>query len=330
MISLDDGFKSNLISYIKPGVITAFIDEVKSQSQLYGETINKNVAIVYSPLNGTGLVPVTRVLTESGYTNITVVKEQQFPNGYFPTCSYPNPEIKEAMSLGMHYAKDNNADLLLATDPDCDRVGIAVKDKKGDYQLLSGNETGMLLFDYICSQRIAHKAMPKNPVMIKTIVTTDMAEKIANNYGVKTINVLTGFKFIGEQICLLEKENRLNDYIFGFEESYGVLSGTYVRDKDAVNGVFLIVEIFCYYKTKGISLLEKLDELYSKYGYCYNTLHSYEFDGVSGFEKMQNIMTKLRNGLGTTIFDIGGLKILEVQDYSLGYNPSFSLVGLRK
>jgi len=312
--TLDEGFEKGLISYIPPKVITAFIEEVKNQSLLGDEEVNKDVAIVYSPLNGTGLVPVTRTLKEMGYTNITVVKEQEMPNGYFPTCPYPNPEIKEAMALGMEYAKKNNADLLLATDPDCDRVGIAVKDSNGEYQLLSGNETGMLLLDYICSRRIALGKMPKDPVMVKTIVTIDMAERIAKHYGVKTINVLTGFKFIGEQIGLLEKDGHPERYIFGFEESYGVLTGTYVRDKDAVNGAYMICEMFAYYKSKGISLLEKLDELYKTYGYTYNTLYSFEFDGSSGFKKMQYIMAKFRKGIDS----IGGKKVIKTLDYSLG------------
>lgn len=313
-ISFDEGFEKNLISYIPPKVLTSFIEEVKKQSLLGDERVDKDVAIVYSPLNGTGLVPVTRTLQETGYTNITVVKEQEFPNGYFPTCPYPNPEIKEAMALGMEYAKEKNADLLLATDPDCDRVGIAVKDRNGDYKLLSGNETGMLLLDYICSRRLALHRMPKNPVMVKTIVTIDMAERIASHYGVKTIDVLTGFKYIGEQIGLLEKQNRVDDYIFGFEESYGCLSGTYVRDKDAVNGAFLICEMFAYYKSKGISLLEKLDELYKTYGYTYNTLYSFEFDGSAGFKKMEEIMHAFRNGITA----IGGKKVENLLDYEKG------------
>ena len=256
LISYDEGFEKTLISYIPPKVLTAFIKEVKSQSLLGKESIDKNVAIVYTPLNGTGLIPVTRTLEESGYTNITVVKEQQFPNGYFPTCPFPNPEIQEAMALGRKYAKDNNADLLLATDPDCDRVGIAVRDKDGNYKLISGNQTGMLLFDYICSRRIALGIRPKEPVLVKTIVTTDRAEKIADHYHVKTVNVLTGFKYIGEQIGLLEKQGKESNYIFGFEESYGCLTGTYVRDKDAVDGAFRICERFAYYKSQGISLLD--------------------------------------------------------------------------
>ena len=314
LISYDEGFEKNLISYIPPKVLTAFIKEVKSQSLLGNESIDKNVAIVYTPLNGTGLIPVTRTLEESGYTNITVVKEQQFPNGYFPTCPFPNPEIQEAMALGRKYAKENNADLLLATDPDCDRVGIAVRDKDGNYKLISGNQTGRLLFDYICSRRIALGIRPKEPVLVKTIVTSDRAEKIADHYHVKTVNVLTGFKYIGEQIGLLEKQGKESNYIFGFEESYGCLTGTYVRDKDAVDGAFRICERFAYYKSKGISLLDKLDELYKTYGYTNNSLHNYEFDGSSGFEKRQKIMKKFRSG----IEEIGGKKVIKSFDYLPG------------
>ena len=202
------GVANGSIQYIPDEVYTAFVEQVKAQSVLFGEEVNKNVAIVYSPLNGTGLKPVTRTLKEMGYTNITVVKEQEQPDGNFPTCPYPNPEIKEAMALGMEYARKCNADLLLATDPDCDRVGIAVKNKAGEYELLTGNQTGMLLLDYICSQRVKHGKMPADPVMVKTIVTMDMGEQIATHYGLRTINVLTGFKFIGEQIGKLEQQGR--------------------------------------------------------------------------------------------------------------------------
>ena len=240
------------IKYISDEVYTAFIEAVKGQSMLCeSENIDKNVAIVYSPLNGSGLHPVTRALRESGFTNITVVKEQEEPDGNFPTCPYPNPEIKETLLLGMEYAKNHNADLLLATDPDCDRVGIAVKNSVGEHILLSGNEVGMLLLDYICARRKEKGRIPDDPVMIKTVVTIDMAERIAEHYGVRTVNVLTGFKFIGEQIGILEKAGKEDSYIFGFEESYGYLSGSYVRDKDAVGGSFLICEMFAYYKTCG-------------------------------------------------------------------------------
>lgn len=220
------------------------------------------------------------------------------------------------MSLGMEYAKKYNADLLLATDPDCDRVGIAVKNAEGDYVLLSGNETGLLLLDYICSQRIKHGKMPTDPVMVKTIVTMDLGERIASNYGVRTVDVLTGFKFIGEQIGMLEKAGKVDSYIFGFEESYGYLSGSYVRDKDGVNAAYLICEMFSYYKTQGISLFDKLNEIYAKYGYCLNTLHSFEFEGAAGFTKMQKIMVEFHKGLDM----IGGKKVIETLDYSTGLN----------
>lgn len=305
------------VKYIDDTVLTAFIEEVKAQSVLFGDEADTNVAIVYSPLNGTGYIPVTRTLKEKGYTNITIVEEQRLPDGNFPTCPYPNPEIKEAMTLGMEYAKKYNADLLLATDPDCDRVGIAVKNEDDEYVLLSGNETGMLLLDYICSQRTKHGRMPADPVMIKTIVTTDMGARIAANYGVRTVDVLTGFKFIGEQIGLLEKQGKEETYIFGFEESYGYLSGGYVRDKDAVGGAFLICEMFAYYKTRGIGLLEKLNELFHKYGYCLNTLHSYEFEGSAGFTKMRAIMKKFHEGVGEG-YQFAGKRINTVLDYSKG------------
>ncbi len=309
------GVASSMIEYIGEDIYTDFVEEVKKQSVLTADDkIDKNVAIVFSPLHGTGLKPVLRTLKESGYTNITVVKEQEEPDGNFTTCPYPNPEIKEAMSLGMEYAKRYNADLLLATDPDCDRVGIAVKTSKGDYQLLSGNETGMLLLDYICTKRIEHGTMPADPVFMKTIVTIDMAERIAAEYGVRTVNVLTGFKFIGEQIGVLEQQGREDSFIFGMEESYGYLSGGYVRDKDAVDGAFLICEMFAYYKTRGISLIDKLDELYRKYGYCLNTLHFYEFEGSSGFAKMQSIMKDFRGDIQS----IGGKKVEKVLDYAPG------------
>ena len=304
------------IEDIPETVLDAFIEEVKGQSVLYGDEVDRNVAIVYSPLNGTGLEPVTRVLKENGFTNITVVEEQRLPDGNFPTCPYPNPEIREAMELGLQYCEHTGADLLLATDPDCDRCGIAVKNSEGGYQLLSGNEVGLLLLDYICSQRQKHGKMPDHPVFIKTIVTMDLAEKIADHYSVETINVLTGFKFIGEVIGRMEAEGREKDYICGFEESYGYLTGTYVRDKDAVNAAFMICEMFAFYKTRGISLLQKLDEIYSTYGYCLNTLHSYEFPGLSGMAKMQAIMGAFHEGLDV----IGGEDVLKTEDYSRGLN----------
>ena len=312
--TFEDEVKAGKIKYIDSSVLDNFIEAVKSQSVLFGDEVNRDVAIVYSPLNGTGLKPVTRVLSESGFTNITVVEEQKNPDGNFPTCPYPNPEIREAMELGLQYCERTGADLLLATDPDADRCGIAVRTASGDYQLLSGNEVGLLLLDFICSQRVKHNQMPEHPVFVKTIVTMDLAEKIADHYGVQTINVLTGFKFIGEVIGRLEKQGRSADYICGFEESYGYLTGTYVRDKDAVNAAFMICEMFAYYKTRGISLLDKLNELYATFGYCLNTLHSYEFDGSAGMAKMGKIMADFHKGLD----EIAGQKVKRTEDYRNG------------
>lgn len=322
--AFETALENGSISYIGEDTVTSFIEAVKGQSMLTKseENVDKNISIVYSPLNGTGLKPVLRTLKESGFTNITVVKEQEQPDGHFPTCPYPNPEIREAMALGMEYAKKCGADLLLATDPDCDRVGIAVPDRDGEYVLLSGNETGLLLLNYICSMRQAVGIMPEHPVFVKTIVTMDMAARIAADYGVKTVDVLTGFKFIGDQIARLEAEGRENDYILGFEESYGYLSGSYVRDKDAVDGAFLICEMAAYYRSKGMGLLEVLEGLYEKYGFCLNTLHSYEFEGMEGFEKMKGIMNRL-HAMASRIAEgeavcIGGRKTEAVEDYLSG------------
>ncbi len=314
-ISFEEALLNGKISYIQEEVVTAFLDAVSGQT-LCGEEINKGVSIVYTPLNGSGLKCVTRVLKENGFTNIFVVPEQENPDGNFPTCPYPNPEMKEALALGLREAQKMGSDLLLATDPDCDRVGIAVLNN-GEYVLLSGNEVGMLLLDYICKRRIATGKMPKNPVMVKTIVTIDMAGKIAKDYGVKVIDVLTGFKFIGEQIGRLEANDQEESFILGFEESYGYLTGGYVRDKDAVVGSLMICEMFAYYKTHGLSLVDVLAGLYEKYGYCLNTLHSYTFEGAEGFQKMQTIMHNFRQ---TPLKQIGDRNVIEVVDYQCGIN----------
>ncbi len=317
------GIEQGRICWIGEEVITSFIETVKGQSMLGdAASIRRDAAIVYSPLNGTGLKPVLRVLKESGFSNLTVVKEQEAPDGRFPTCPYPNPEIREAMELGIQYARERQAELFLATDPDCDRVGIAVRTQGGEYALVSGNEVGMLLLDYICRRRLETGTMPEHPVFVKTIVTIDMAARIAADYGVKTVDVLTGFKFIGEQIGRLEQEGREKDFILGFEESYGYLSGGYVRDKDGVDGAFLICEMFSYYRSQGRSLLSVLDGLYQKYGYCLNTLHSYELEGASGFERRQEIMERLHGFAGMVSggrgLSIGGRTVEAVEDYQEG------------
>lgn len=317
------GIGAGIIEYIDARIYDEFIENVKNQSVLFGEEINRNIAIVYTPLNGSGLKPVMRALQESGYTNITVVKEQEEPDGNFPTCPSPNPEIREAMALGTEYAERLGADLLLATDPDCDRVGIAVKGGDGDYVLLTGNQTGVLLLDYICSQRVKHEMMPDDPVMIKSIVSTDLAAQVAESYGVRTVNVLTGFKFIGEQILKMEKMGKADSFIFGFEESYGYLSGPYVRDKDGVDAAFLICEMFCYYASRGLTLPERLEQLYAQHGYCLNKVHSYAFEGAAGFEKMQEIMNNFRaafagdfGGLNEKI--LGGKRVIGAVDFAEG------------
>lgn len=306
--------RNGFIEYIRDDVFDSFIERVSKESVIYDDEINRNVKIVYSPLNGTGLKPVTHILKRNGFNNVSVVEEQERPDGLFPTCPYPNPEIKEAMNLGVKRAFKVNADLFIATDPDCDRVGTAVFDSNlNDYVLITGNQMGVLLLDYICSQRTKHNQMPDNPIAIKTIVTTDMAFEIAKKYHVTIKEVLTGFKYIGEQILYLEKDGKEGSYIFGFEESYGYLSGTYVRDKDAVDGSFLIAEMFAYYKTRGISLLDRLEELYKEFGYYSNYLNSYAFEGSSGFNKMRLIMDKFRSN-NINYED----KIKEIIDYQKG------------
>ena len=311
----DELLLTKVIEYIPNEILDKFINIVKANSVLGNEKVNKDVKIVYTPLNGAGLVPVTKILKESGYSNVTVVEEQRNPDGHFPTCPFPNPEVREAMELGISYAKKNDADLLIATDPDCDRVGIAVKNG-ADFTLLTGNQVGCLLLNYICELRNLNNTMPPKPFAVTTIVSTDMVDPIAKHYGVEMFRVLTGFKYIGEIIAKHEKKHEENNYILGFEESYGYLTHTAARDKDAVNGAFMIAEMFAYYKTRGISLIEKLEELYKKFGYYLNKLDNFVFEGAAGFTKMQEIMASFRSN----IKDIGGFKIKEVLDFSKGLN----------
>lgn len=279
-------------SYVDDIIYEKYIDAVEKESILPIE--NKDVSIVYTPLNGTGLRPVTDILKRKGFTNIQIVKEQEMPDGNFPTCKKPNPEEYEALNLGIEYAKRYQSDLVLATDPDCDRLSIAIR-IKDNFQILSANELGCLLLDYVC-QNIT---CVNKPVFIKTIVTTDLAELIAKKYNATTINTLTGFKFIGEQIDILKKQNRENDFIFGFEESCGFLKGTYVRDKDAAVAAMLVCEMYAYYKSKDISLIERLNELYDEFGYCLNVQHSLTFDGAKGQAKIEKIMDGVRYVLQT-------------------------------
>lgn len=306
----DELAKGN-ISYIGDEVIEDFYKNVLAEGINADLCASSGLKVVYTPLNGTGNKPVREILKRLGITDVTIVKEQENPDGNFTTCPYPNPEIREALEVGLKYCNEVKPDLLLATDPDCDRVGIAVPDGDG-YALFSGNEVGAMLLEYICQQRIAKGTMPKNPVAVKTIVTTDIVNLIGEEYGVEIIDVLTGFKFIGEQIGFLESKGEEKRYIFGFEESYGYLSGGYVRDKDAVNASMLICEMAAYYRTQGISLLQARENMYKKYGVFLQTLHSFTFEGESGMRKMAEIMTSLRNNPPA---EIGGLKVVKIDDY---------------
>ena len=312
--------ENGIINYIGEDTIDRYQAAVSTAS-LLPEGVDKNVAIVYTPLNGAGISCVPRCLKEHGFTNITIPDEQKNPDGHFPTCPYPNPEVREALKVSLRWAEKTQSDLLLATDPDCDRVGAAVKTTSG-YTLISGNQMGVLLFDFVCKMRQANGTMPKNPVAVKTIVTTPMAEKIAEHYGVQLIDVLTGFKFIGEQIGLLEKKGAADRYIFGFEESYGYLSGSFVRDKDAVNASLLICEMFAWYKSQGKSLVDVLEDLYQKYG-CYESkLLSFQFEGVDGFTKMQSLMTELRTNRPAELAGIAVERSIDYQNDDTGLPKS--------
>ena len=309
--SFDEELAKGNIKYIGQDVIEDFYKHVLAEGINADLCASSGLKVVYTPLNGTGNKPVREILSRLGISDVTIVKEQENPDGNFTTCPYPNPEIREALEVGLRYCNEVKPDLLLATDPDCDRVGIAVPDGDG-YALFSGNEVGALLLEYICQQRIKKGTMPKNPIAVKTIVTTDIVNLIGKEYGVEIIDVLTGFKFIGEQIGLLEAKGEENRYIFGFEESYGYLSGSYVRDKDAVNASMLICEMAAYYRTQGITLLQARENMYKKYGMFLQTLHSFTFEGASGMKRMSEIMTQLRNAHPT---EIGGLKVERFEDY---------------
>ena len=311
-MSFEEGLASGMIQYVEDACYEALYDAIKSRSVRPGLCKTAGLKLVYSPLNGSGLVPVLRVLGDIGITDITVVPEQKDPDGHFPTCPYPNPEIREALALGLTLAEQTGADLMLATDPDADRVGIAVRCKDGSYELLSGNEVGVLLLDYICKGRIENGTMPKNPVCVKSIVSTPLADRVAEHYGVECRNVLTGFKWIGDQIAKLEAAGEVERFIFGFEESYGYLAGSYVRDKDAVVGSMLICEMAAYYRSIGSSIKEELERIYAEYGRYLNKVHSYEFPGLSGMETMAGIMAKLR---AEPPKEFAGYAVEKVADY---------------
>ena len=289
----DEAVQAGKIRIIPPQVQEAFLRDVQAQSIL--DCKGSGLKVVYTPLNGAGKACVTEILRRIGVEDVTIVPEQENPDGHFPTCPYPNPEFREALQKGLELCETVQPDLLVATDPDCDRVGIAVRDAgSGEYRLLSGNEVGVLLLDFISKNRLAQGTMPRDPVTIKTIVSTDLADLVAQEYGVQMIGVLTGFKYIGDQIALLEAKGQQDRYIFGFEESYGYLAGSYVRDKDAVNASMLICEMAVYYKRQGLTLLDAMQAIYEKHGYFLNALLNFTFEGVEGMEKMKAMMETLR------------------------------------
>ncbi len=312
LMSFEDGIAQGLIEYVGEDCKEALYDAIKACSVRPGLCKTAGLKLVYSPLNGSGLVPVMRVLNDIGIDDITIVPEQKYPDGNFPTCPYPNPEIFEALRLGLELAEKCGADLMLATDPDADRVGIAMKCPDGSYELVSGNEVGVLLLDYICEGRIEKGTMPKNPVAVKSLVSTPLADAVAANYGVEMRNVLTGFKWIGDQIARLEAAGEVERFILGFEESYGYLAGPYVRDKDAIIGSMLICEMAAYLRSIGSSVKERLESIYAKYGRYLNKVDSFEFPGLSGMDKMAGIMAGLR---AEPPVEIGGYKIVKVTDY---------------
>ncbi len=312
LVTEEEGRAAGKIVTIGESCLEAFLDAVQQRSLSDGSKLD--LKVVYTPLNGAGLECVRKILTRIGITDVTVVPEQEHPDGTFPTCPYPNPEIREAMEKGLALCRKVKPDLLLGTDPDCDRMGVAVPEG-GDYRLITGNEMGVLLLDYICRRRQENGTMPERPVAVTTIVSTDMADAVAADYGVELRRVLTGFKFIGEQIALLEAAGEIDRYIFGFEESYGYLSGGHVRDKDAVNASMLCCEMTAWYKARGMTLAQAMDALYMKYGCYRNDLASFTFEGAEGMQKMAAIMENLRVNSPKAL---DGKVVTKVVDYQAG------------
>ncbi len=307
-----------LIEKIPDSTIQTFIDTVYSRRVCKNPDAVKNLKIAYTPLNGTGRMPVMRLLEKMGVTDIDVVPDQEMPDGNFPTCPYPNPEIREALQKGIELAQKKQSDILIATDPDADRVGTAVR-HNGEYVLISGNEMGVLMLDYICRAHLDNGTMPQRPVAVKSIVTTAMVDEVAKDYGVKLESVLTGFKFIGEIISGLENDGRVKDYLLGFEESYGYLMSDHARDKDSVSAVMLVCDMTAYYKERGKTLVDVLNELSDKYGWYRNQTASFTFEGASGMEKMSGIMEKIRKD---PIKEIAGAHVTEISDYKLSVTKS--------
>ncbi len=313
-MDFDEAIEKGLIEYVDDSVYETYLDEVMKQQVNPGICKGSGLKVVYTPLNGAGNKLVRKILNRIGVEKVTVVPEQEMPDGNFTTCPYPNPEIREALAKGLELCEKVKPDLLLATDPDSDRVGIAVKDFDGSYRLISGNEDGVMLTNYILSCKKEQGVLPENPVVVKTIVTTKLINKLCEKYGCELKNVLTGFKYIGEVILNLEKKGEENRYLFGFEESYGYLAGTYVRDKDAVVASMLICEMTAYYRKQGISLAQMIDDLYKEYGYYLNQTFAFEFEGAAGMQKMSDIMSGVRADLPKAVDEY---KVVKVSDYQL-------------
>lgn len=311
-VDFDKAVEDGMIEYIGQDVIEMFLDEVQKQCINPDIVKQADLKVIYSPLNGTGNKPVRRILDRIGVNNVYVVPEQEKPDGNFPTCPFPNPEIKQVFELGLEMNKNIGADLLLATDPDCDRVGIAVPDKTGELVLMSGNEVGAMLLNYILSQKKEKGILPETAIAVKSFVSTDIAEVIAKKFNCTFKNLLTGFKYIGELITNLEEQGRADDFVMGFEESYGYLAGTHARDKDAVVASMLICEMAAFYKTQGMNLVDVMNSLYDEFGYYSNVVESYTFEGAAGMEKMASIMDGLRSNPPK---EIAGMPVVSISDY---------------
>ena len=310
-MDFDKGLEQGIIEYIGDEVVESFYSEVLKARVNEGVCEKANLSVIYTPLNGTGNKHVRAILKRIGIDDVRIVKEQELPDGNFPTCPFPNPEIKQVFECAIAMTETDKADLLLATDPDCDRVGIAVLDN-GEYKLMSGNEVGIMLTEYLLSSLKEQGRLPVNPIVVKTIVTSQLVSEIAKSYGAETADLLTGFKYIGELVTNLEKKNETERFIVGMEESYGYLRGAHARDKDAVVASMLICEMAAYYKSKGISLYNQMQNIYKQYGMFLNSLLNFNFEGAAGMQKMSDMMTSLRNNPPK---EIAGEKVLTVSDY---------------
>lgn len=324
-VDFDKAVEEGKIEYIGDDIIEEYLNCVLACRVAPNADV-ESLKVIYTPLHGSGNKPVRSILKKIGVTNVTVVPEQELPDGNFPTAPYPNPEIRQAFECALKLADEVKPDLLLATDPDCDRVGIAVP-YGGEYKLLSGNDVGALLLDFVLARRTENGTLPKNPIAVKTIVTTELCRKIAESYGCELIDVLTGFKFIGEQITMLEEKGEENRYIFGFEESYGYLGGTYVRDKDAVIGSMLICEMVAFYKEQGKNLIEVLDGIYKKFGYYFCAQKSFTCEGESGMKQIKGIMETLRNEPPA---EINGSAVVKLDDYDTSVSRDLKNGGEKK